>query len=327
MTGDRLPPHAGQAATLRRRGGFFLTGDRDAATGKRIGPAWVQWEAPTENHAENLPVILVHGGGGQSTDWLWAVDGGPGWAELFVAAGHPTYLLDRPGHGRSPWDPDTIGGRNPAPDAATVRSLFQFATRPDDDAGLCSIIASSTGLLQDAARSQSMDAARLSELLELTGPAVVVAHSAGSPGTWLAVDRNPHLVRAVVAVEPLGPPFGRPRHARALSRGVTAFPLSSAPRGTAGEPQGLARVPVLVVSADASGHTPADSATAEFLAGLGVEVRHMELRNYGLRGDGHGVVFDKNSTAAFRLVHRWCADATALSGTGPTPTTNGPARQ
>ena len=39
------------------------------------------------------------------------------------------------------------------------------------------------------------------------GPAVVVTHSAGGPCGWLLADRRPGLVRALVAVEPIGPAF------------------------------------------------------------------------------------------------------------------------
>lgn len=45
------------------------------------------------------------------------------------------------------------------------------------------------------------------ELLERIGPAVVMTHSAGGPMGWLMADARPDLVRALVALEPLGPPF------------------------------------------------------------------------------------------------------------------------
>ncbi|MEV0355430.1 alpha/beta fold hydrolase [Nocardia sp. NPDC050697] len=298
------PPHALAAAVSRRRGGFFLAGDRDPERDRRTGAAWVQWEAPAEPDPALPPVILVHGGGGQSTDWMWASAGQPGWAELFVAAGHPTYLFDRPGHGRSPWDPDTMGARDPAPDAAALRSLFGL-DRAGGAPELTPIEAPATGLPHDTPRAQTVEAARLAALLARTGPAVLVAHSAGAPGVWLAADRHPELVRAVVAVEPLGPPHGGPRHAAALAHGVAAFVLGAAP-GT-----GLALVPTLVVSAEASGHAPRDAATAAFLRARGVPVEHLELGAHGLRGDGHGLIFDTNSTAAFELVHRWCRTVTA----------------
>ncbi|SEF32315.1 Lysophospholipase, alpha-beta hydrolase superfamily [Amycolatopsis pretoriensis] len=289
----RRPPHRGAEPTRRRRGGFFLDGEWDAKLHRPVGSAWVRWEAPADEGDWTAPVVLVHGGGGQSTDWLWAVDGQPGWAELFVGAGHPTYLLDRPGHGRSVWDVEAMGPRSAVPDTTVLARLFQV-----DEAELRgrfgAVAASSTGLFADAAAAQRRDAAALTRLLELVGPAIVVTHSAGAPAGWLAADRRPDLVDIVVAVEPLGPP-----RTRALTEGVTALPL-----GAAGQPRGLATVPVLLVTAAASGHLQADSETAAFLRGRGAEVEHLRLGQHGLDGDGHGVLFDRNSTAAFDLVHR-----------------------
>ena len=45
-------------------------------------------------------------------------------------------------------------------------------------------------------------------LLDRAGPAVLITHSAGAPGGRLMADERPELVRAVVALEPSGPPFG-----------------------------------------------------------------------------------------------------------------------
>ena len=49
-----------------------------------------------------FPVVLVHGGGGQGTDWMGTPDGRPGWFQYLVQEGFKVYVVDRPGHGRSP---------------------------------------------------------------------------------------------------------------------------------------------------------------------------------------------------------------------------------
>ncbi|OQR61616.1 hypothetical protein B6E66_23535 [Streptomyces maremycinicus] len=314
---DGIPPHARTGAVLRRSGGFFLNGRWDDVLDRPVAAAWVQWQAPADERDWKTPVVLVHGGGGQSTDWMWAVDGQPGWAELFVRAGHPTYLLDRPGHGRSVWDPETMGARGPVPDACLLGGLFQIDPhhlRPGDGR-FGAVAASSQGLLAGAAAAQSRDADRIVDLLELTGPAIVVAHSAGAPGVWLAADRAAHAVRLVVAVEPLGPPFGGQRHRQAMSEGLTAFPLETARDRGDGKPAGLAAVPVAVMTAAFSGHLDADQETVAFLRGKGVTVEHLRLEQHGLSGDGHGVIFDRNSTAAFHLMHRRYIETHACAGT------------
>jgi len=53
------------------------------------------------------PIVLVHGGGGQGLDWMGTPDGRPGWATFLAQEGYRVYVVDRPGHGRSPFHPLT----------------------------------------------------------------------------------------------------------------------------------------------------------------------------------------------------------------------------
>jgi pimeloyl-ACP methyl ester carboxylesterase len=57
-----------------------------------------------------FPVVLVHGGGGQGTDWMGTPDARPGWFQYLVQEGFKVYVVDRPGHGRSPIHPELHGG-------------------------------------------------------------------------------------------------------------------------------------------------------------------------------------------------------------------------
>ena len=63
------------------------------------------------------PIVLVHGGGGQGTDYLGTPDGRPGWATFLVQEGYAVYVVDRPGHGRAPFHPEVLG---------PVGSLFPY---------------------------------------------------------------------------------------------------------------------------------------------------------------------------------------------------------
>src|SRR5262249_46516250 len=55
------------------------------------------------------PWVLVHGGGGQAIDYTITFDGRRGWSRLLVEQGHTVFVVDRPGHGRSPHHPDILG--------------------------------------------------------------------------------------------------------------------------------------------------------------------------------------------------------------------------
>src|SRR5687768_5459767 len=75
-----------------------------------------------------FPVVLVHGGGGQGTDWLGTPDGRPGWFQYLVQEGFKVYVVDRPGHGRSPLHPE-LHGAFPA-QALTLESIAGRFTPP-----------------------------------------------------------------------------------------------------------------------------------------------------------------------------------------------------
>src|SRR5579863_9561781 len=55
------------------------------------------------------PVVLIHGGYGQGSDWFSTPDGRRGWASLFLEQGYKVYVLDRPGQGRNPFQPFVNG--------------------------------------------------------------------------------------------------------------------------------------------------------------------------------------------------------------------------
>ena len=76
-----------------------------------------------------FPIVLVHGGGGQGVDWMGTPDGRPGWVTYLLQEGYKVYVVDRPGHGRSPWHPD-LHGPFP-PQAGTLEAISGRFTPPN----------------------------------------------------------------------------------------------------------------------------------------------------------------------------------------------------
>src|SRR4029450_291444 len=74
-------------------------------------PMFVQYFEPAQSR-HPLPLVLVHGGGGQMVHYM-GLGGMSGWAHHFVQAGFKVYLVDRPGHGRPPYHPDALGEIGP----------------------------------------------------------------------------------------------------------------------------------------------------------------------------------------------------------------------
>ena len=316
-------------ARSSRRGQFWVPGERVTHDGKTYqrGPMFVAWEAP-ERVTRPHPVVLVHGGAMQGTEWLDTPDGRPGWAQRLVEAGYAVLVVDRPGHGRSPYQADVIGPAGPSFPYEEGREVFfpahaaathtQWPFDPADDAAMDAFVAAFGPLPADLAASQAMDADRLAALLDRIGPAIIMTHSASGSDGWLVADRWPGRVVAVVTVEPMGPPFADTPNIGALSWGLTAAPITyDPPRATpaaarAADPRSLripalAGVPVAVVSGETSAPSRFAPAMVEFLVRAGAAAELLHLPDHGVRGNGHGLIYEKNSDRALEPVLRWLA--------------------
>jgi pimeloyl-ACP methyl ester carboxylesterase len=291
---------------------------------------YVQYQIPAERR-HRWPLVLVHGGGGQGTDFLHTPDGRPGWATWFLREGWAVYVVDRPGHGRSPFHPATLAPMGP-PASYEMMQMLCTAPSPQSpwptaalanqwpgsgcigDAVMDQFMASQGPLIPNLAATQALMAPLGVELLERIGPAVLLTHSMGGPFGWLTADARPDLVKAIVAVEPLCPPFSEPVPGMGpLAWGLTAVPMQfDPPAAAAADLQGAARrlpqlekVPTVVVTGEASFMAPMEQAMVDFLVQAGVAAQHLRLEEHGLHGNGHMMMLEKNSDAIAALIDAW----------------------
>ena len=241
--------HASAGTELRLAAqGFFWTGAQpvDLPGGKALrGQMYVEYWIPSDlRHA--LPIVMIHGGGGQGLDYLGTADGGEGWVHWFVRRGYAVYVVDRPGHGRAPHHPAVQGEMGPPPVAAFIEKLF---SRPEAEPGqypsaalhnqwpgsgqlgdpaFDTFFAGAGPMAADIGQSHTDCQAAGAALLDLIGPAILLTHSAGGPTGWLMADARPGLVAGIVAVEPVGPPFAD-RPSGRLAWGITAAPMTFDP--------------------------------------------------------------------------------------------------
>lgn len=177
---------------------------------------FVQYVLPAERrHAH--PIVMVHGGGGQGTDWLETPDGRDGWVDYFVADGWDVYVVDRPGHGRSQSNASCGDGRVGVANSAIISRLATADAdvwpggepTPTNDAVVGWTASSTTApYCGDALAAQT-----LSALLDDIGPAILLAHSAGGGSTFRVPELNPDRVVGIIAFEaaganPVAPGFG-----------------------------------------------------------------------------------------------------------------------
>ena len=149
-----------------------MPGDRVTIGGKSYqrGPMYVAWEAPSVVTG-SYPVVLVHGGAVQGTEWLDTPDGRPGWAQRLVDAGYAVFVVDRPTQGRAPLHPDIDGAIGPAFSYEEARTVFfpdaareehtQWPIEAGDERALDAFVAAYGPLPADIEQWQRTDTARL----------------------------------------------------------------------------------------------------------------------------------------------------------------------
>lgn len=330
--------------------GFFWTGAKQVET--QVGPAlrgqmYVEYWIP-EALVHAIPIVMIHGGGGQGLDFLGTADGREGWVHWFVRRGYAVYVVDRPCHGRSPFHPDLQGDMSPV---MPTSFLEQFFTRPSSFKGnwpqaalhdkwpgsgalgdpfFDGFLASSGPTLTNIERNHLDCQHAGAELLDTIGPAILLTHSAGGPMGWMVADARPDLVKAIVAVEPVGPPFSE-RAGGHLAWGITGARLTFEPPaqqashlateerapvkpGTipcmiqsepARQLPNFKSIPIVVVTAEASWMALDNHGTVDFLRQAGATVDHLRLEEQGVHGNGHAMMLETNSDEVAAVIEGW----------------------
>ena len=294
--------------------GHFFTGLQSVTSGAgtSVYGTHVEFQVPPDAR-DNL--VLVHGGGGQALDMLTTPDGRPGWSTIFLRSSFAVYTVDRPGLGRSPFHPDVNGPYGPpaayegfvatfaAPSPPGLPPHTQWPGAGDrDDPALATFLAWQEPFISDAVRAHEDMRAGATGLLDRLGPSVLLTHSFGGGFGWLALSERPSLVKALVAVEPAGPPFVAHPALGSFTYGLTPVPLTFGP--SAGQPK-LGGVPIAVVSAECSGFAPSCHATAEYLRECGAAVAELRLGDLGIHGNGHAMMLEKNNAEVAGVITDW----------------------
>jgi pimeloyl-ACP methyl ester carboxylesterase len=273
------------------------------------------------------PLVLVHGGGGQATDWMGTPDGRDGWLDYFLAAGFDVYYVDRPAHGRSP-NHRAYGEQLGAPTTTETIAGFTAESKQYPGGGQ----ANTKEVAQHTASSEPGPTAsnailkeNLAELLDRIGPAIVVTHSAGGPSGWLAMEARPGLVKGVLAIEPaMGitenlAPLITFKPALAADQRITTEALPVEREGLAAcrlQPKDSVRTvpayagkPVLFVVAPLSSRfAPSVHCSVHVLNQLGASAKLARLEDFNLQGNAHFMNEElNNGEIATRVFIPWLA--------------------
>src|SRR5438132_5783866 len=209
--------------SIARQGYFFVGGKYSTVKDQQVmsGQLYVEFQIPSKQTHE-WPIMMIHGGGQSGTNFTGTPDGREGWAQYFLRQGYAVYVVDQPGRGRAAYLADLYGGVTP-PSLDNVQRRFVAPERyrlwpqarlhtqwpgtgAPGDPVFDQFYASQLPSILDFTLKQVLNRDAIVALLDRIGPAIVLTHSQSGAFGWTVADRRPDLVKAMVAVEPSGPP-------------------------------------------------------------------------------------------------------------------------
>jgi pimeloyl-ACP methyl ester carboxylesterase len=364
MRADQHPTDLGPIV-LADHGYFFVGGRYVERTSGSVmtDSMYVEKFIPGEQR-QPYPVVMFHGGGQTGTNFTGTPDGRRGWAHDFLRAGYAVYVIDQPERGRSGHSASVIEGASLAVyDTTRTEQRFTAPAKyklwpqarhhtqwpgsgEKGDPVFDQFYASQADFIKDRTEVECLNRDAGAALLDKIGPAILLTHSQSGPFGWLIADVRPNLVKAILALEPNGPPFREIKlrggdqwyaYEDVVDRhgGVTRIPLTFAPplkkgevlaaelqapsrrpeRVTAylqGEPArqlpNLKNIPIMIMVSEASYHATYDHCTSAFLKQAGVNHDLVYLADKGFRGNGHMVMLEKNNHAVADMMIEWLTE-------------------
>jgi pimeloyl-ACP methyl ester carboxylesterase len=346
--------------SIARQGYLFAGGKYSTVDGRQVmsGQLYAEFQVPAQQtHA--WPIVMIHGGSQSGSNFTGTPDGREGWAQFFLRRGYAVYIVDQPGRGRAAYQADLYGAVAPLSLETTQRQFTapeRFGRWPQarlhtqwpgqgvtGDPLFDQFYASQMPSIQDFTLQQELNRDAIVALLDKIGASILLTHSQSGAFGWPVADARPNLVKAILAVEPNGPPFFnienvsapewfRDAAPQARPWGVTAVPLAYSP--AAAKPSDLAivqqeksdgpdlvrcwiqkaparllpnlqKTPILILTAEASYHAPYDHCTVKYLEQAGVHPEWIKLADAGIRGNGHMMMLEKNNQEIAGVMSKW----------------------
>jgi pimeloyl-ACP methyl ester carboxylesterase len=348
-------------ADIARTGFFYVGGRYVGEPGKEVmdGAEYVEVMVP-KRIRHPYPIVFFHGAGQTGTDWLQTPDGRAGWAYFFIKQGYTVYMVDYPTRGRSAYVPG-VDGKLLIRTAPQLEKIWTDLTEMGDwpqakkytewpsnapnkgkmgDPVFDDFARTQVQFVISNANYQLIQDANVALLDRIGTPVILITHSMGGPVGFQLADARPKLVRAIITVEPAGPPIKNVDTAKiiysngpgGLDWGLTNLPLHYDPPVTdpsdlqpvleaksegpdvvpcylqkepAHKLVNLAGIPVLDVSSEASYHRVFDSCDAKWLNQAGVKTDFVKLEDVGLPGNAHEMMLEKNSDGIAKFFASW----------------------
>jgi pimeloyl-ACP methyl ester carboxylesterase len=349
---------ADEPLIIARQGYLFAGGKIDSSIqgSPMVGQMYVEYQIP-QKLEHPYPVVMIHGGGQTGTNFTGTPDGREGWAQYFLRRGFAVYVVDQVARGRSAYGSPVYGPVTP-PRLAFVEQRFITPERyklwpqahlhtqwpgtgEPGDPIFDQFYASQMPSVADFAKQQEINRDAGIALLDKIGPAILLTHSQSGAMGWPIADARPNLVKAIVAVEPSGPPVhdiefkGAPDWFADAEKtkisGLGEVPLTYDPpgapefvredkadgpdlvrcwaqKGAARQLVNLKSIPVLVVMSEASYHASYDHCTVKYLRQAGVTTTFVRLADSDIHGNGHMMMLEKNNDKIAAVMVNWLTE-------------------
>jgi pimeloyl-ACP methyl ester carboxylesterase len=322
-----------------------------------VGQLYADYYIP-QRQLHPFPLVLIHGGSQTGAGWMETPDGREGWVPYFLRRGYAVYVVDQVARGRAPYHDEFYGKKSYQSlefvlqrfaagenyklwPQAHLHTQFPGVAKPGDPI-FDNFYASNTPSMDDRLRQTQMNVDAIAALLDRIGPSIVLVHSQSGIYPWSVTQKRPNLVKAIVALEPSGPPVhdidfhGAPNWFTDVpavkAYGISTIPIDYLPAVTPGSPltfvqqtqpdaPDLVRCwrqreparklpvigdrPILIVTAEASFYASYNHCTVSYLEQAGVKPTHIRLADVGLHGNGHMMMMEKNSDAVAKVVADW----------------------
>jgi pimeloyl-ACP methyl ester carboxylesterase len=312
---------------LKAQGSFFVGGDRIEQTRTEVGDLapgghvtvnqmYVRYMVP-QGGDSNVAVVMVHGATLTGKSWETTPDGRMGWDEYFVRKGHPVYVPDQVGRGRSGFNQAVFnnvraGSTPPASQPVWLRFSdesvwpnFRFGSTPgqpfpDSQFPLTAVDELAKQAVPDVSfggvPTPNPTLKALADLAGQLNGAVLMGHSQSGSFPLEAALLNPAAAKGLVLVEPGSCPA----------------------RYTDDQIATLAKVPILVVFGDHR-ETPTGIPTLPTWQGrfeacqtmigriknAGGQAEMLAPPERGIRGNSHMIMQDRNNLQIADLILQW----------------------
>ena len=311
---------------LKAQGSFFVGGEKAEETQVELGglgpggritvnQMYVRYMVPQGGDG-NVPVVMVHGATLTGKSWETTPDGRMGWDEYFVRKGHPVYVPDQVGRGRSGFNQAVFNNvRAGTAPAADQPAMFRFsdevvwpnfrfgstpgAPYPDSQFPVGAVDELSKQGVPDVSRllpTPNPTFKALSDLATQLKGAVVMGHSQSGPFPLEAALLNPGATKGLVLVEPGRCPDTYTDQQITTLATVPVLVVFGDHRDT---PTGISTRPSWQLSFDSCQALIARLKTA------GGDADMLNPPDRGIRGNSHMIMQDKNNLQIADLVLQW----------------------